>query len=67
MVEEADEEVTCEIGDEECPVVIGHGLRSVEQVVDGINPHEASVIEQVHNEVHSLRGGTQVLRQAQRA
>ena len=67
MVEEADEEVAREVGDEECPVVIWHGRRSVVQVVDGINPHEASVIEQVHNEVHSLRGGTQVLRQAQRA
>ena len=55
VIEDADEEVTTEVRYEEGPVVVWHGLLSVEDVVDGVDPHEASIVQQVDQEVLRVR------------
>jgi len=55
VVEDADDEIASEVGDEEGPVVVGHGFFRVVDVVDGVDPHEASIVQKVDQEVLRVR------------
>lgn len=46
-IEETHDEVTYQINCEEAPVTLWYGLRSIETIVDAIDPHVPNVVEQV--------------------
>ena len=47
MVEDAEYKVTHQVGDEEAPVILMHGLRSEVDVIDGVDPHITGIVRQV--------------------
>lgn len=50
VIEQPNSEVTDKIGDEECPIILRHGVSSEVEVVDDVDPHVARIVGQVLTE-----------------
>ena len=58
MVEYTNGEVTNEIGDEECPVFLRHRVGRVVDIINGVDPHEAGIVEQVSRDGEGVHEDT---------